>query len=83
MADLVQYDITQLIKIKQDFKDLKLVILGGGEAPLVCYLPIECTWLTRHRLHQSLPLLRFQSSSLTFVAVHLSSSTETHLSVRR
>jgi hypothetical protein len=30
-----QYDITQLIKIKQDFPVINLIILGGAGAPLV------------------------------------------------
>jgi len=30
-----QYDILQLIKIKQDFPAINLIILGGAGAPLV------------------------------------------------
>lgn len=34
---LSQYDILQVIKMKQDFPSVKFVVLGGGEASLVSF----------------------------------------------
>jgi hypothetical protein len=62
---LLQYDITQLIKIKQDFESLNLVIFGGAGTPLVSTL-IRGTFpyliaFSKFRSQMNLPRPKFQS----------------------
>lgn len=44
MTNYSQHEILQLIKIKNDYPDINLVIYGGSGAPFVSLLPLNSTY---------------------------------------